>query len=223
MRILKIVFLLVTVTTDIYSADSSRVSISVFCPAENSQYWTGDIYLRKKGKFWLVKQDKATNLPYGKYQVSLASDFKDSLDTIITIDKKEMKITLNVKRKYILDVYSDSILTKADVIIIQYDGQQTGDDWVTPERDRIYLYKKPTGQYLARYYTQIVTDLTKVSWSEKILSSKKIKLISNHFQTNNFKYEPGKIINFIVKIGNHVYSMKYQTYMTFRHDLIYEN
>jgi hypothetical protein len=223
MRILKIVFLLLTVTADIYSADSSRVSISLVCSAENSQYWTGDIYLRKKKKFWLLKQDKAATLPYGKYQVSIASDFKDSFDTIITIDKKEMEITLNVKRKYILDAYSDSVLTKADTIIIQYDGQQTGDDWVTPERDRIYLYKKPTGRYLARYYTQIVTDFSKVSWSEKMLSSEKIKLVSNHFQTNNFKYESGKIKNFIVKIGNHIYSMKYQTYMAFRHNLIYEN
>ena len=205
--------------------DSCNVTLSVKCPKGNSKYWLGLVKVENGNKLSFIDLHKKITLAKGTYKFTAYSEFGDTFDTTIVLNKEINKIVLKVNWFYIFQDYSNPVfLTEGDTISINYEKKSCCGGSCCHERDEMYLYKTK-GQYFARYFTNVIFstdcyDTIENTWTEKLLAPEKTKVISNYFQSKSVHYDKKKVIECTVKIGRHIYVMNYGTYQDFRNELI---
>lgn len=221
-----ILIFILGITSSCYSKGKCTISITIDCPKADSVYWGNYIFIRKNNELVkLLKQNEKITLPYGKYKFNLLSHFSDGLDTIITLDKKEMHIVLKVNWSYIFQNYSNSTFeTEGDTIFIQYENKFCSGGDSFRKWEIMGLFKTKNGTYLSRHFDKIKSENTlegsRIIWKEDLLAIEKTKTIQNYFLSNFIPIDQKKQGECIVKIGHHIYFMKTDTYLQFREELL---
>lgn len=211
-----------------YSQDSCTFSVSIDCPKFNSKYWDYSISATNDNEnFSFIDNKGKTTLPKGQYTFTLYSKFRDSFDTIITLNKDKQKVVFQIKWNYIFENYSSSIIeTEGDTITIFYERKYCRGGTCSRDRDKMELVKNLNGQYSVRYYDPFIRgenclDVRKNNWGEMILKIETASVIDNYFSSNFVPYNKNRVIECIVKIGRHIYVMNSDTYLKFRAELLY--
>lgn len=223
-----ILIFILTITTSCYSKGECTFSVSIDCPKADSEYWGNYIFIRKNNELVkLLKQNEKITLPYGKYTFSILTEFLDSHDTTITLDKEEMHIALKINWRYIFQNYSNSTFeTEGDTIKIYYERKFCSGGVCAHDYEMMSLFRTKNGNYLCRHFDAIKTEFCleagETNSKEDLLSAEKTKTIQNYFLSNYIPIDKRDRGECYVKIGHHIYYMKTNTYLKFREELLKE-
>lgn len=177
------------------------------------------------GKYTFPFYNTPTKIPYGQYKISICSEFGETVDSIVTLNSDNQKVTFHINWKYQFDDFSEKVFeSNADSISIRYEYKYCCGGISCSMQDAMELYKTSNGQYRIFYHDSIFNgnslDTRNDKSKEKTLELKKTAVIENYFKKNNIPYNPRKIIECKVIIGRHVYAMKAGSYTSFKQELL---
>lgn len=221
-----IVLFLFVISSLVKSQDSCSFKFKVDCPISEIEFWKGIAILKNNDStYFFPFYNTIKKIPYGKYKMTIYSQFGHKIDTTITLYTKSQTITIPIDWKYQFNEYSNMLFgTDTNAIIIKYEYKYCCGGINCSNWDKIELNKKPTGQYLLKYYNNIYTENifenNEMTLNEKLLDLKKNQIIQNYLTKNNVNYDKHKIIECTVVIGRQVYAMRNGSYITFKEDLL---